>query len=165
MPYYKTEAKNLKAIAKTMKQLLFGYDTASTHYRRYQMRSLERMCRFLEFLMSPRISERAAKEAKNRNLNLDHLRETKWSNQAKRLSDPQRKIFHFEHVVPNTQLANQIREVRNRPVGEIEKLLKTAEIAWILKKEDKKLSANGHRSKRADPRACYEKAGIKLLED
>jgi hypothetical protein len=75
--------------------------------------------------------------------------------------DPGRKQFHFEHVVPVGVLRERCKACANaEAIGAV--LATEIRIAWILKEEDAVLTQLGFRSKRPDPDAAYEAAGIKL---
>jgi hypothetical protein len=135
MPYRQTETAHLKSIARSMKELLSDYDASSGAYREYQRSTLTMI-----------------------------LRTVKWSQQVRKLKDPGRKKFHFEHFVTIKSLVDQVVRLRNKPVNDIAALLLSADIAWITKLEDKKLTKNKFCSKRPNPRAAYETCGIKFVE-
>lgn len=75
------------------------------------------------------------------------------------MKDPTREIFHWEHVVPVSDIVRALLALEDPTPSMIIPILMRAEIAWILKIEDKRLRRNG----RPDPRAAYVAAGIDLL--
>ena len=121
------------------------------------------MCRWLEKFISPYVSRKAAEKANQLGIDLQTLRSTRWEQQTTKLQDPARNIFHFEHFVPAGDMAKKILDMNERSVPKIVEILASAEIAWILKEEDKELTKLGFRKNRADPRACYDKAQILLI--
>ena len=167
MPFRKSELRHLSSIASTMKFLLTDYDSSPKAYRNYQKDNLKMMCRWLEKLMTPRLSKAAVARAKEIDIGIDAdtLRNSNWFHQKTVLKDPKRKIFHLEHIKPVSQLANEVLEARNETIEKIEAILHSAEIAWILKDEDKKLTVNKYRTKRVNPYECYRLCGIELIEE
>jgi hypothetical protein len=163
MPF--RETTSLPEIAASMKQLMSSYDAASPAFRSYQKACLERMCRWLEKFMTPSISVAAAKEALARGVEVETLRATTWEKQIGVLGADSRKVFHWEHMRPTVQMAEEILDSRRLSVGHIEAILRTAEVAWITKVEDARLNKKGYKSRRENPRACYAECGIELIDD
>jgi hypothetical protein len=87
------------------------------------------------------------------------LRAMGWHDQHR--FDRGRVMFQWEHVLP----VGRLREACLAAVSaaEIVQILQTARVAWILKEEDRRLTALGYRSVRPDPDAAYGEAGIRLL--
>ena len=165
MPYRESEIVHLNSIAATIKQLLADYESASPLYRSYQVSNLKMMCRWLEKFISPRISLGAAEKAKELGIDPETLHSTRWEQQPTRLQDKNREKFHFEHFVPVGSMAKQILSLQDRSIPNIEEILRSAEIAWITKVEDQKLTDNGFRSVRPKPAECCKKAGIGFVGD
>jgi hypothetical protein len=108
---------------------------------------------------APEVSEAALREAKRRKV--ENIHEKTWHSQSS--FDAGRKTFHWEHVDP----VSAIQEATEAAVSEkqvFEILNRRLRIAWILKKEDKKLKKLGFRSKRPDPEAAYLAAKIVLVK-
>lgn len=84
-----------------------------------------------------------------------------WHDQPK--FDNKRQIFQYEHYYT----VKSIREkclIANSEV-EIENILeKYSKVIWILKDEDKKLTALGYRSDRDNSAIAYKEAGIEIEE-
>ncbi len=100
-------------------------------------------------LLTPVVSKAAR-------LGLD-LRTLGWHKQPK--FDAGRKIFHFEHGVT----VSELRELcmRQRTAHGVLRVLTTKpRIVRILKKEYRRLTNLGYRSKRPDLEAAYLQAGI-----
>lgn len=108
--------------------------------------------------ISPEVSRAALNEAAR--LTVD-LRSKNWHNQ--RQFDPDRKMFHFEHILPVSAMRQACLDECSE--ASILDILKTRlRVAWILKTEDAKLTRLGYRSKRDDPDAVYSEVGIELVE-
>lgn len=123
------------------------------------------MCRELEKFLTPRISKKAMEKAREiPGFDSQNFFKLGWKHRESVLKDPDRSIFHLEHVEPVKQIANKVLQFRYAEIDQIAKVIAIAEIAWILKTEDNALNRKGHRSNRPDPHACYLDAGIELLE-
>ena len=81
----------------------------------------------------------------------------------RRLSDPGRRIFHWEHVLPRAQMLDLLLAQLAPNVRSVHEVVSRARIAWILKSEDSMLSARGFRSRRSNPYQCYRDCNIELL--
>jgi hypothetical protein len=82
-----------------------------------------------------------------------------WHDQPK--FDHSRKIFQYEHYFT----VKTIREKCLKAMSEeeiMDVLKDNATVIWILKDEDKKLTALGYRSKRENPAIAYKEAGIEI---
>lgn len=77
--------------------------------------------------------------------------------------DPGRRVFHCEHVVPIRSLREACRAARS-PDEIVDVLDQQVRIAWILKEEDRRLTAAGFAFHRADPEAAYRQVGIELTQ-
>ena len=107
--------------------------------------------------IQPQVSRMAHKKAKR--LGID-LYSKDWHDQ--RSFDVGREIFHFEHVLPVSEIRNRCVELKTEKA--IYEMLKTSlRVAWILKSEDAKLTSLGFRSKRKNPDSAYSEAGINLI--
>lgn len=104
-------------------------------------------------LLMPLQSEAAFYESQK--LKID-LTQKNWHNQLS--FDPGRKTFHFEHMTP----VNHLTDLCIEKPEEIEKILDSCIVVWILKSEDKVLNDLGFRKKRFDPEEVYKKAKIFL---
>lgn len=83
-----------------------------------------------------------------------------WQTQPK--FDPRRIVFHYEHMQPIGAIREALKSARS-PDDVIETIRQELRLAWITKEEDRRLSALGYNSKRSDPDAAYEEAGILLI--
>jgi hypothetical protein len=109
-------------------------------------------------LLTPAVSKAAHGRASR--LGID-LCTQGWHGQPK--FDAGRKVFHFEHCVTVAELRRLCMEQRS--VRDVLRVLSTKpRTVWVLKEEDRRLTAQGHKSNRPDPLAAYRKAGIALLE-
>ena len=108
----------------------------------------------------PRVSKKAKEKSTAMGIDLLSMN---WHNQTKKSFDPGRKLFHWEHIVPVSQIRKMCLEAKNE--DEVKTLLlEKISVAWILKEEDKKLTKSGFRSERPDPKEAYFEAGIELIE-
>ena len=78
------------------------------------------------------------------------------------MKDDKRSIFHWEHVYPVSSIANALLGLTNVQIEEITKILSIADIAWILKSEDRMLNKKGYKSKR--PENPWARTQIVVLE-
>ena len=104
-----------------------------------------------------RVSKAAAEAAHKLGLSLENLRILGWGEQAH--YDIGRNILHWEHFVPVGQL---LREILSNPEN-TEEILSKAEVVWILKEEDSRLTQAGYRTKRPDAEAAYKEVLIELF--
>jgi hypothetical protein len=102
-------------------------------------------------LLIPLQSEAAFYQSEK--LKIDLIKKN-WHNQPS--FDPGRKIFHFEHMIP----VNQLTDMCIQNSKEIENILNTCTVVWILKSEDRILTELGFRNNRIDPIEAYKKANI-----
>lgn len=63
-----------------------------------------------------------------------------WNHQKNKMNDPQRKIFHLEHVTPVSQIFKELKALNTTSSKDIIGVIAKMELAWILKSEDKMLS-------------------------
>lgn len=96
------------------------------------------------------ISEAAKVEADK--LGID-LFENRWKDQPK--FDLGRKIFHLEHKYP---VNDMILDMKENP-DNIESIMDSYSMGWILKDEDRRLKSHN----REDHDALYEEANIRLI--
>lgn len=144
-------------IAEAIAGILRHYKTSPTDVRGTLATMLGWMARDLERYVVPRVSRAAQTRADE--LGLGDLSQFNWGHQRGPMKDPTREIFHWEHVVPVSDMVKALLALDDPAPSAIVPILMRAEIAWILKSEDKLLRRSG----RPDPRAAYLAAGIELL--
>ncbi|WP_146071511.1 hypothetical protein [Bosea lathyri] len=144
-------------IAEAIIGLLRQYKSAPADVRGTLAAMLRWMARDLERYVVPGVSRAA--QARADELELGDLSKFHWGHQRAAMKDPTREIFHWEHVVPVSDIVQALVALENPMPSTIAPILMRAEIAWILKSEDKVLRRRG----RPDPRAAYVAAGIELL--
>jgi hypothetical protein len=105
------------------------------------------------------VSIAAKKLAKLKGIN--DLREFHWHEQNK--FDKGRKLFHLEHYVTISCLRAECMAAKNEDEV-LHIITKRIRLYWILKKEDKRLTKNGHRINRPNPKEAYKKANIKTIK-
>jgi hypothetical protein len=143
-------------LARVCGALAVEYHAASPVLQWHLRESLKLLVRHMEIYVQPAVSRRAA--ARARDMGLPDLRKMRWADQPKRMNDPGRKIFHFEHVVRVADMVDDILSLSPPEAPAIENILRSATIAWILKEEDRSLPPG----RRVDPRATYATVGIEL---
>lgn len=121
-------------------------------------------CRGLEvFRPAARVSKAAAAKAVQNKIG--DISGYRWSVQKTKMHDRERKIFHYEHVYPVSQLRRDLQRLKSVTDEDILRLIQRVDVAWILKEERKKLDAK-YRSKRPDdPWEAFEdeEVGIEMM--
>jgi hypothetical protein len=145
-------------IARVFLEIACQYPNAAKALRRYYRTSLILTLRQLENFVVTRVSRAAQKKADE--MGVGDLRQYKYSKQETRMKDRNRKIFHFEHIVPNSDMATLITNLKQPTLDGVTEIMMSAGVAWILKEEDLRLKRND----RADPLNAYKEAGIELLD-
>jgi hypothetical protein len=144
-------------IAQAMSEMVRQYKGASPALKKYYHVSLKWMARELEQFAMPRVSV-AAQVLANETA-LGDLRRYQWRDQPTKMKDPQRKTFHWEHVLPVSDIVKRLVELPDPTPEAIASVLTDAQVAWITKEENKRLPRSG----RANPLECYKQARIELL--
>lgn len=103
------------------------------------------------------VSAAAQAEAERRGVDLIVMG---WHDQHR--FDPGRGMFQWEHILPVGRIRDACLQAGSP--AEVITILQTARVAWILKEEDRRLTALGYRSVRPDPEGAYREAGITLLQ-
>lgn len=152
--------EDIPGVAKVLLPLLEGYlNSDSEQHKKYYLETLKWPCRYLERFIAPEISMNALLEAQE--MGIGDPRKYNWSHQKKEMKDPERKIFHWEHVYPVSSMVKDLLKLEDLSIEAVSDIAAKADIAWILKSEDKLLSKHGFRSKRpANPWDAYIQAGI-----
>lgn len=87
----------------------------------------------------------------------------RWADQPRRMKDPGRKIFHWEHTLPVSDLKAELLALQAPDVPAVLAVLTKSEVAWILKTENERLNAAKLRTRRRNGGlAAYEQVGIAL---
>lgn len=170
MPY-RDEAV-LKPLSKTIAELLKSCRVSKDATLKGWYGSLLRhACRELEDFIRPRVSEAASNKAGE--MMLSPIEQVHWDDQSRKMEDEGRAIFHWDHVVPVACVVKRLADLDPIALGDselvlkVEMILKDAEIAWILKEENRRLDDAGFRDRNrcdlASALAAYEKCKIKLL--
>lgn len=74
-----------------------------------------------------------------------------------------RAVFQLEHFAPVGKLKAAC--LAARPIEEVDRVLaEDVVVVWVLKEEDKKLTALGYKCNRNDPAEAYRRAGIEVVE-
>lgn len=144
-------------IAEAIVDLLRRYKTSPPDVQSTLAMMLGWMARGLESFVVPGASRAAQRLADE--LELGDLTRFRWRDQRGLMKDPERGVFHWEHVMPVSDTVKALLALEDPTPSTIVPILMRTEIAWILKIEDKRLP----RKDRPDPRAAYVAAGIELL--
>ena len=160
MPFRNSEIIN--ELAPTFLALLSGYHSSTSESSKTWFTSLiNHACRELEDFIEPKVSVKALDLA--RSMNLGDLRECHWDHQVRRMKDPDRRLFHWEHFVPVSVLRKRLLGLTDPTASTVVSVLSSADIAWILKSEDVELSRRGYRSDRETPNDAYLASGIHFV--
>jgi hypothetical protein len=92
---------------------------------------------------------------------LGDLREYTWEDQPKRMRDPGRRTYAYDHYVPVSELHRALDALEEPTEAQVNAILSQASVVWLLREENKRLDKT-HRSRRPDPRAAYAATGIRL---
>ncbi len=108
-------------------------------------------CRRLEAFLTEVKASKAAK-AKAAKMKIGDIGHYSWDDQTKKkkMRDAGRKIFHYEHVYPVSQLRYALLALDSPTDEQVFALVKKMDVAWILKEECELLDKNGYRSERPD---------------
>jgi hypothetical protein len=110
-----------------------------------------------------------AAHAKARELGIQKdLRNYCWVCQTHKraMKDVDRTVFHWEHYTTVDDMNREIRLLGEGPLpSDVANVLSRAKIVWLLESENVRLDRAGARSRRSDPIAAYEDAGIELMHD
>ena len=125
--------------------------------------SLNWACRRLEvFSPAAHVSKAAAAEAVK--LKIGDISRYAWHEQKSKMCDHKRKIFHYEHVYPVSQLRRDLKTLSPVTDEDISRLIRRMEVAWILKDECKLLDKAKYRSKRPeDLWQAFREVGIEMV--
>ncbi len=122
---------------------------------------LSHALRQLECFVEPEVSVAAAEIANQ--LGHGDLRSKRYGFQdTNEDNDP---IFHWEHVRPVSDMKSRLLAMsRPRSLESIEQVLRTTDVAWVLKEEDRKLTEQKYRTQRPeDAWVAYEACGIRIV--
>ena len=126
---------------------------------------LKLACRKLEVFAVPSVSVEAANRAAGDGVPGD-LSDYCWEDHVKdkKMRDKGRKIFHWDHVYPVSQMVQALKGINPLDKSEIERVARLTAVAWILKCENTVLDLKGYRSNRpSDPLEAYKECGIELV--
>ncbi len=151
----------VEAIAPVLFMVIEAHKSAQDdHLRQYWSHMAYQMCQQMERFCPPRISAAALREAER--LGIRDAASWRWRDQAK--YDRGRKVFHFEHKEPVSQMRNKLLQADGEvTLADVKETLRKSSVVWILKEEDRRLTANGHASRREDSDAAYCAAGIEVI--
>jgi hypothetical protein len=122
---------------------------------------LDIACRHIEEFVIPEVSIRAHREAEA--LGLGDLSTYRWTDQTDHMGDKGRRVFHWEHVLPVSEMKRRLLAISEPDINEIVYILKSADVAWILKEEDADLTRLKLSQRRdGNPWDAYRKAGIEM---
>jgi hypothetical protein len=108
------------------------------------------------------VSTAAQAEASRRGIPGD-LRDYHWDNRRRVMGADWKETFAWDHFYPVAELRRSLDKLEAPTVEEVRLILKRASVAWILRREDRRLNELGFRHRRPDPGAAYLAAGIRLL--
>ena len=113
----------------------------------------------------PEVSTRAQQTASEKGLG--DLRHFRWKDQPGKMKDPGRKIYHWEHVLPVSQIMLLLLEGTSEDynLDRMISLLRSVDIAWILKEENAELTRLDFSTRRPIiPWLAYKEANITMVD-
>lgn len=130
--------------------------------RKWACKAMYDACRQLEHFVVPEVSVAAQRVADVRGAG--PLHQYRWKDQTRRpLNDKAREIFHFEHVLPVSVLRDRL--LKATTLEDVERLVGYADVAWILKEEDRELRRRRFRSNRPEnPWDAYRLCNIEMVK-
>ena len=162
MPWINT--RDNQVVSDALLTLIEGHNKqASAKHKAYYKSLLFTACRELEKFITPTASLGA--QALASELGIGDIRKYKWNEQAKKMKDPQRKKFQWEHVYPVSLLTKRLLELSPATKEAISLEVAKTDIAWILKSENDRLNKGSFKSDRPNnPIDAYSISGIKTLD-
>jgi hypothetical protein len=147
-------------VARIVQPILLAHASAPIEVRNYYNYLLKWAINGLDQFVRPEASHAAMAEAAK--MGLGDIRDYIWLDQTSKMKDPGRKIFHWEHIAPVSDLMKACLACPPESIGDIEAVLRRVKIAWILKSENKQLKNHGRGD---DPLEFYRLAKIELVDD
>ena len=158
------ENVSIELVTNTLAELVNSYHSTNDETEQKWVKHLIQLgCRKLEDFITPRVSVKAKEMAEQ--MEVGDLSQYGWSEQKSKMNDPDRSIFHFEHVVTVSDLVERLLSLGDDTSSDsVRSIIEKADVAWILKSEDEVLNQNGFKNKRPDnPLEAYEQCGIELV--
>lgn len=158
------ENVSIELVAKTLTSLVsFSHSTVDEREQRWVKNLIQLGCRKLEDFITPNVSVKA--QAKADQMEVGQLSQYGWLDQKSKMNDPDRSIFHFEHILTVADLVDRLLKLGSEPsVDSVNAVIEKAAVAWILKSEDQLLNEKGYKNKRPEnPLDAYEVCGIELV--
>lgn len=158
------ENVSIELVASTLTNLVSSYHSTDDETEQRWVKHLIQLgCRKLEDFIVPHVSVKAKDKAEQ--MDLGCLSQCGWSDQKTKMNDPDRSVFHFEHILTVSELVGRLLKLGGEPsVDDIKSVIQKADIAWILKSEDQTLNLKGYKNKRPEnPFDAYEICGIELV--
>lgn len=158
------ESVSIELVVKTVTDLVNSYHSTNDETEQEWIKHLiQQGCRKLEDFITPRVSVKAQELADQ--MSVEDLSQYGWSDQKSKMKDPDRSLFHFEHILTVSDLVDRLLNLDDQPRHDsIKSIIEKADVAWILKSEDEVLNQNGFKNKRPEnPLDAYEICGIELV--
>ena|GEM_PF-1288440 len=158
------ENVSTELVVKTMTDLVNSYHSTDDEIEQKWIKHLiQQGFRKLEDFITPCVSVKAQELAVQ--MGVGDLSQYGWSVQKSKMNDPDRSLFHFEHILTVSDLVDRLLSLGSNPSYEsVISMIEKADVAWSLKSEDQLLNENGFKTKRPEnPQNAYETCGIKLV--
>lgn len=158
------ENVSIELIVKTLSELVSSYHSTDDEVEQKWTKNLIQLgCRKLEDFIVPSVSVKAQELAKQ--MGIGDLSQYGWSDQKSKMNDPDRSLFHFEHILTVSGLVDRLLNLGNEPSHDsVKSIIEKADVAWILKSEDQLLNEKGFKTRRPEnPLDAYESCGIELV--
>lgn len=142
-------SENVRSVMPVIKNILEIYAQVEMENREDQKiwadYALHWAVRRLEAFL-PRVKVSRAAAALARKKGIGDISVYKWDDQTRKMNDPKRRLFHYEHIYPVAQLRRELEALN--PVTEegILNVIGKTDVAWITKEESKKLGSHGRKT-------------------
>jgi hypothetical protein len=145
-------------VARIVWPLVSNYGPAPAEVKSYYRSLLKSAMRDLERFVQPLASRAALDRAAA--LRIGDPRGYTWNDQPTKMKDPERTIFHWDHIIPVSDLAAACLDLPDAQFADIEAIISKARVVWILRDEDRRLRKYGRGD---DPFKNYRDAGVELI--
>lgn len=166
MGYKSNQDKSLESVAEIILKLVELEESvgSSPELKAWCESVLTIACRRVECFIDPEVSTLAQEKANS--LNHGDLKNQRWGFQYHELVNGKKaKIYHWEHVLTVAEMKKRIRDnTLPRTKERVIEILKLADIAWILKSENKELDKKHKSERRLNPWDAYSGVGIKVID-
>jgi hypothetical protein len=118
------------------------------------------LCRNMEDV-APRNASKAAQDRANE-LGIGDLRQLHFDHGSRFPGGRKKSLLHWEHWKPAADLRNELLALHDPTLKDVEAVLSSARVCWVLLEENARLNDLGYRTGRESPDIAYAEAKIEL---